>query len=171
MLYPCGAYRVVKEAMGPMAAKATVSALIFDFLLTAPISGVSAGQYLVGLLNEMALLSGVPISIPPDAGAAVFAVLVIVYFWRLNLIGIEESSARALSIMKVTAAMVVILLVWGLLTVLLRGMRLPPVPKMESIVFSDESLGWLKGTLFPKIPFFIRLDYGPWISVAFTRFG
>ena len=45
-----GVYRVVKEAMGPTAAKATVSALIFDFLLTAPISGVSAGQYLIGLL-------------------------------------------------------------------------------------------------------------------------
>ena len=115
-----GVYRVVKEAMGPTAAKATVSALIFDFLLTAPISGVSAGHYLVGLLNELALLSGIPITIPRNAGAAFFAVLVVLYFWRLNLIGIEESSARALSIMKVTAVMVAILLGWGLITVLMK---------------------------------------------------
>jgi amino acid transporter len=150
-----GVYRVVKEAMGPTAAKATVSALIFDFLLTAPISGVSAGQYLTGLTNELALLSGIPISIPRDAGAAVFAVLVILYFWRLNLIGIEESSARALSIMKVTTVMVVLLLVWGLVTVLMRGMPMPPAPKMGSIVFGGDALGWLKGTVFPQIPLIV----------------
>ena len=57
-----GAYRVVKEAMGPTAAKITVSALIFDFLLTAPISGVSAGHYLIGLLNELAVFAGIPIT-------------------------------------------------------------------------------------------------------------
>jgi hypothetical protein len=53
-----GVYRVVKEAMGPTTAKVTVSALIFDFILTAPISGVSAGQYLIGLLNESAFITG-----------------------------------------------------------------------------------------------------------------
>src|SRR5688572_15898670 len=41
-----GVYRVVKEAMGGTLAKLSVSALIFDFLLTGPISGVSAGLYL-----------------------------------------------------------------------------------------------------------------------------
>src|ERR1041385_2562745 len=44
-----GVYRVVKEAMGGTMAKLSVSALIFDFILTGPISGVSAGQYIVGL--------------------------------------------------------------------------------------------------------------------------
>src|SRR3990167_4232312 len=48
-----GLYRVVKSAMGGMLAKLSVSALMFDFILTGPISGVSAGQYLVGLLNEL----------------------------------------------------------------------------------------------------------------------
>ena len=67
-----GAYRVVKEAMGPTAAKITVSALIFDFLLTAPISGVSAGHYLVGLLNELAVFAGIPITLPRDVGACSF---------------------------------------------------------------------------------------------------
>src|ERR1043165_7603774 len=43
-----GVYRVVKEAMGGTMAKLSVSALLFDFILTGPISGVSAGQYIVG---------------------------------------------------------------------------------------------------------------------------
>ena len=44
-----GVYRVVKEAMGGTLAKFSVSALMFDYILTGPISGVSAGLYLVGL--------------------------------------------------------------------------------------------------------------------------
>src|ERR1700722_10525548 len=48
-----GVYRVVKEAMGGALAKFSVSALMFDYILTGPISGVSAGQYLGGLLNEL----------------------------------------------------------------------------------------------------------------------
>src|SRR6478672_3344566 len=47
-----GVYRVVKEAMGGFLAKLSVSALLFDYVLTGPISGVSAGQYIVGLLLE-----------------------------------------------------------------------------------------------------------------------
>src|ERR1700693_2733969 len=48
-----GVYRVVKEAMGGTLAKFSVSALMFDYVLTGPISGVSAGHYLAGLLNEL----------------------------------------------------------------------------------------------------------------------
>src|ERR1017187_7473748 len=48
-----GVYRVVKEAMGGTLAKFSVSALMFDYILTGPISGVSAGQYLTGFLNEL----------------------------------------------------------------------------------------------------------------------
>src|SRR3954453_7001836 len=44
-----GVYRVVREAMGPFMAKFAVSALMFDYILTGPISSVSAGQYLMGL--------------------------------------------------------------------------------------------------------------------------
>src|SRR2546427_5000946 len=47
-----GVYRVVKEAMGGDLAKFSVSAVMFDYVLTGPISGVSAGRYLAGLLNE-----------------------------------------------------------------------------------------------------------------------
>ena len=54
-----GVYRVVKEALGRFFAKIAVSALIFDYLLTGPISGVSAGQYLVGLgLDVLRILHG-----------------------------------------------------------------------------------------------------------------
>src|SRR5467141_5137470 len=47
-----GVYRVVKEALGGHFAKLSVSALMFDYILTGPISGVSAGQYLVGLVAQ-----------------------------------------------------------------------------------------------------------------------
>ena len=47
-----GVYRVVKEAMGGFLAKLSVSALMFDYILTGPISGVSAGQYIIGLMLE-----------------------------------------------------------------------------------------------------------------------
>src|SRR5882762_8210009 len=48
-----GVYRVVKEALGGTFAKLSVSALMFDYILTGPISGVSAGQYITGLINEL----------------------------------------------------------------------------------------------------------------------
>ncbi len=49
-----GVYVVVRDAMGHFMARLSVSALIFDYILTGPISGVSAGQYLGRLLNEIA---------------------------------------------------------------------------------------------------------------------
>ena len=52
-----GVYRVVKEALGGTLAKFSVSALMFDYILTGPISGVSAGQYIAGLINEILLRS------------------------------------------------------------------------------------------------------------------
>src|SRR5712692_2679500 len=45
-----GVYRVVKEALGGFLGKLSVSALMFDYILTGPTSGVSAGQYIMGLL-------------------------------------------------------------------------------------------------------------------------
>ncbi len=54
-----GVYRVVKEALGGTFAKLSVSALMFDYILTGPISGVSAGQYIVGLLNELMVVGAI----------------------------------------------------------------------------------------------------------------
>src|ERR1700691_4844093 len=71
-----GVYRVVKEAMGGTLAKFSVSALMFDYVLTGPISGVSAGQYLAGLLNELLAYAHLRFTFNPDATAAAFAVIV-----------------------------------------------------------------------------------------------
>src|SRR5450631_4795141 len=59
-----GVYKVVKEAMGSTLAKFSVSALMFDYILTGPISGVSAGQYLTGFLNELFVRLHVNLSLP-----------------------------------------------------------------------------------------------------------
>src|SRR6201992_4086145 len=44
-----GVYVVVRDSMGPVAARLSVSSLAFDYILTGPISCVSAGQYLAVL--------------------------------------------------------------------------------------------------------------------------
>src|SRR5712675_3252954 len=70
-----GVYKVVHEAMGGTLAKFSVSALMFDYVLTGPISGVSAGLYLGGLINETAEsfhLTGVHVH--PAYFAAAFAI-------------------------------------------------------------------------------------------------
>src|SRR3981189_462408 len=48
-----GVYRAVKMSPGGTLAKFTVSALMFDYILTGPISGVSAGQYRARLLSQL----------------------------------------------------------------------------------------------------------------------
>src|SRR5512140_1213629 len=87
-----GVYRVVKEAMGGTLAKFSVSALMFDYILTGPISGVSAGLYLVGLLNELLVHFHAGMQLPVNWTAAFFAILVTLYFWWENVKGIPESS-------------------------------------------------------------------------------
>ena len=59
-----GVYRVVKGAVGGNLAKLSVSALMFDYILTGPISAVAAGQYLVGLVRRHAQ-AGHPRHRPP----------------------------------------------------------------------------------------------------------
>ena len=46
-----GVYRVVKEAMGATLAKFSVSALMFDYILTGPISGVTGGLPMMRMLS------------------------------------------------------------------------------------------------------------------------
>src|SRR5271163_775773 len=101
-----GVYRVVKEALGGTFAKLSVSALMFDYILTGPISGVSAGQYITGLMNELMNVANASHWLPPalmDAHnnafqfdmnhtSAVFAAAVTIYYWWQNVKGIEESS-------------------------------------------------------------------------------
>src|SRR5881409_186248 len=71
-----GVYVVVRNAMGPFMARLSVSALIFDYILTGPISGVSAGQYLGRLLTELAEYAGIKNNINPAEFAMVFGLAV-----------------------------------------------------------------------------------------------
>ena len=144
-----GVYRVVKEAMGGTLAKFSVSALMFDYILTGPISGVSAGLYLVGLLNELLNYMHVRLVLPVNFSAAVFAALVTIYFWWENIKGIHESSEKALRIMYVTTVMVVIMVVWCGYTLYLNGAHLPPFPRLSTIVYSPDALGWLHYSSWP----------------------
>ncbi|HEX3967516.1 MAG TPA: APC family permease [Edaphobacter sp.] len=149
-----GVYRIVKEALGGTFAKVSVSALMFDYVLTGPISGVSAGQYIVGMMNDLAAFSAARFhwaTVPhlrPDITSAFIAICITGYFWWQNTKGIEESSEKALDIMKITTVMVVILLAWGIFTVVHRGAALPPLPIPSNLHFSSNALGFLKGTPF-----------------------
>ena len=143
-----GVYRVVKEAMGGTLAKLSVSALMFDYILTGPISGVSAGQYIVGLVAQTSTYFGHPMNPSSETvnlWAAAIAVVVTVYFWWRNTQGIHESSDDALKIMYVTTVMVVLLIGWCGITILKRPetQRLPPAPVVSNLVFNEDAVGWM----------------------------
>ena len=155
-----GVYRVVKEGMGSTLAKFSVSALMFDYILTGPISGVSAGLYLVGLLNELLHYVHLNIVLPTNASAAVFAALVTIYFWWENVKGIHESSEKALRIMYVATVMVVVMVGWSAYTMAVRGAHLPPLPRLSNITYANDALGWLRGTSLPYTIGFIGILIG-----------
>jgi amino acid transporter len=158
-----GVYRVVKEALGGTLAKVSVSALMFDYILTGPISGVSAGQYIVGLLNEAILTAdqhgwipravhsmfhGTP-QFDVNWTSVMIALIVTIYFWWENIKGIHESSEKALRVMQITTVMVVILLAWSALTLVKSGYQPVPLPTPGNLHFSKESLGFLSHS-FPE---------------------
>lgn len=142
-----GVYKVVKEAeiaifgnrLGGITAKLSVSALMFDYVLTGPISAVSAGQYLVGLINTVLPYAHIPWHLSPDLFAILFAIGVTLYFWWENIKGLPESSDKALKIMWATTAMGVVMIGWSFYTLWQKGFHWPPFAP----VFNKESLGWL----------------------------
>jgi amino acid transporter/nucleotide-binding universal stress UspA family protein len=158
-----GVYRVVKEALGGTLAKISVSALMFDYILTGPISGVSAGQYIAGLLNDTAVTMDthgwIPRAVHNIFGgtphfnvnwiSVVVALAVTAYFWHENIKGIHESSEKALRVMQIVTVMVVILLGWSAFTLVKSGYQPVPLPFPENLHFSKESLGFLKNS-FPE---------------------
>jgi amino acid transporter len=152
-----GVYRVVKEAMGGTLAKFSVSALLFDYVLTGPISAVSAGQYLAGFIKDLGVYAHRPLNFSDDHFAAGLAVIVVIYFWWKNTQGIHESSERALQIMIITTVMVVILIVWCTVAVLRAPVQLPPSPfsAAGAVPLTKESLGWLHGTWFAHLTLII----------------
>ena len=143
-----GVYRVVKESMGGTLAKLSVSALMFDYILTGPISGVSAGQYVVGLVAQTMTYFGHPWDSSVTTTnylAAGIAILVTIYFWWRNTMGIHESSGDALRIMYVTMAMVVMLIMWAGYSIITQPdrHRLPPAPVPHNLAFNRDAVGWL----------------------------
>src|SRR3954469_11832960 len=76
-----GVYIVVRDAMNHFMARLSVSALIFDYILTGPISVVSAGLYLASLLNDVSKITHSSWRVPANLFAALFAVVVTAYFW------------------------------------------------------------------------------------------
>src|SRR5947209_12226570 len=142
-----GVYRVVKEALGGTFAKLSVSALMFDYILTGPISGVSAGQYIVGLAAQTATYFGHPwhpSTTVVNYVAAGLALLVTLYFWWRNIQGIHESSDDALRIMVVTTVMVALLIGWAGISIALKpdAHRLPPPPVARNLAFNHDAVGW-----------------------------
>ena len=153
-----GVYKVVKGAIGGGFAKLSVSALMFDYILTGPISAVAAGQYLLGLLGDMLKLAHGSAGVL-DATAhpgvvngltVVVAVAITLYFWRLNIIGVHESSDKALRIMQLTTVMGVLILGWSFLTLFLHhtAVHLPPLRPVFTQTSLDptkqSSAGWLE---------------------------
>ncbi len=160
-----GVYRVVKEAMGGFLAKLSVSALMFDYMLTGPTSAVSAGQYIMGLVLESLALLNPALRVDPGTadyirrwGAVVIASAITLYFFRENLLGIRESSDKALKIMIVTTVVAVVLLGWCFITLAVQGPanRVPLKPDLapkvqyETVTVKDPATGmdkevWKRG--------------------------
>ena len=156
-----GVYRVVKEAMGGTMAKLSVSALLFDYILTGPTSSVSAGQYVVGWFVDFLQLppeNWLSSTVHQNYLAAGIAVAITLYFWWVNTKGIHESSDQALKIMGAMTIMGVIMIVWCMITLAARpeNLRLPsPIPDLSRKVQIDVETG--KALIDPKtnapIPF------------------
>lgn len=157
-----GVYVVVRDSIGPKTAKLSVSALVVDYILTGPISSVSAGHYLGYLFNELSEMTRSGLRVNENWFAAAFGVVVTIYFWWQNTKGIHESSSKALRIMQITTVMVVMLLIWCPITLMLQdNVQLPPAPTLENLKFDSHSLGWLEGTFWPTI----------WAAAMLIAFG
>jgi amino acid transporter len=161
-----GVYRAVKSALGGTLAKFSVSALMFDYVLTGPISGVAAGQYLAGLISELLVYMHISGPLTPTSISIIsagFAVVVTAYFWWENTKGVSESSEKALQIMKLVTVMVVMLIAWCTYTVIVRHSALPPWPHPRNLRLGPSALGWLVHSSLPHmfgiIAIFIALGH------------
>jgi amino acid transporter/nucleotide-binding universal stress UspA family protein len=139
-----GVYRVVKEALGGFLAKLSVSALMFDYILTGPTSAVAAGQYIMGLAFQtlklvspdvheaLGLANDLTRKNYTNLGSVLIACAVTLYFFRQNILGIHESSDKALKIMIATTIMAVLMLAWCGLTLAVKGAE-NPVPMQPDL--------------------------------------
>ncbi|MDD5362962.1 MAG: APC family permease [Ignavibacteria bacterium] len=145
-----GVYRVVQNALGHWFAKASVSAIVFDYVLTGPISAVSGGQYLIGLLNDTFKSFNIPFIFDRNLFSMVIAIIIVIYFWWENFKGIEESSDKALKIFYIAILMAVLVIGWGLYTLIAKPE--PMVTHLPPLKFNltDEAYGWLKDVGWAK---------------------
>jgi amino acid transporter len=135
-----GVYVVVKNAFGRTFAKLGVSSLVFDYLLTGPVSAVSAGLYIAYLLEAILPYFKISIELSPRFIAVIFSLIIIFYFWWENIKGVRESSSKNVKIVVFTSVVGFLLIVFSLYTLFKKGFVLPPF----QISFTDESLGWIK---------------------------
>ena len=153
-----GVYRVVKQAMGGTLAKLSVSALLFDYILTGPISAVAAGQYVAGFLTDTFHHLGYNIHVPDNSFAAAFAVLV------TPLLLVEEHPGHSRIQRTGPAdhedhhrdggdADCLVPADPGAST----AAHLPPLPSPAHMHHDKESLGWLLGTWAARIPLIMLL--------------
>ncbi len=137
---------------------------MFDYILTGPISGVSAGQYFVNLVLELIAYVGnepidqTTIDFCTQWGSVVIACAITLYFFLKNVVGIHESSEKALYIMIATTFMAVIMISWCCVTLwqegprnsVLVGVDLSPKPNYSATDPGDpptiDPTGFLKHT-------------------------
>ena len=151
-----GVYKVVRESMGGTLAKISVSALMFDYVLTGSISSVSAGQYLAGFVNSAFPRLHIHWTVEPKLFSVAFALCAVAYFWRQNIRGIEESSDKAIKIMSLVAVMAVVTFAWAGYTIWLRGFHWPSL----ELNFTHESLGWFpSGSAIGKLGLLIAFGH------------
>lgn len=142
-----GIFPVVKAGLGENAAKAATAAILFDFLLTGPISGISAGQYIVGFLNSVLEYFNTGIALSGNGFSILFAIAVTIYFWRQNIKGIEDSSDKNSRIIKFSVMICAALVIWAVISLFIKDdVKLPPFTPQ----FTQASLGWAADIPFLK---------------------
>jgi amino acid transporter/nucleotide-binding universal stress UspA family protein len=135
--------------MGGFLAKLSVSALMFDYILTGPTSGVSAGQYIMGLILDSIKIINPDLALADPLakdvkrwGSVLIACGITLYFFRQNLLGIHESSGKALKIMIATTIMAVVIILWCALTLIVQkgptNPLPPPIPDLHRKVEDKE---------------------------------
>ena len=139
-----GVYKVVKSALGGVFGKISVSALVFDYVLTGPISAVSAGQYLYGLMHDSFRLMDMNFAIDRNLFSIFIAVIITLFFWWENIKGIEESSGKAFKIFMITIVMAVIVIGWSIFTLVKMDVNLYSLLPPLKIDLKPEAYGWLE---------------------------
>jgi len=86
----------------------------------------------------------------------IIAIAITIYFWRLNVIGMHESSDKALRIMQLTTVMGVLIVGWSFLTLFMHHTHISAPPLHPVFTQSsmdpgkeESSMGWLEA--FPKL--------------------